>query len=263
MISAETSDRIVVYTVHRAGSMLLHRVLRELVKGSGHRYVSPNRGGDDRVSELDFANDPDRWLSQPGCFGPLRLYVPIPQSDECRVLLHLRDPRDVLVSMFFAYCYSHSGPLPGGTGYRGDVARAGIDAFAIQMATAERRPVQGRYGTGADLWDFTGNLHDRYVTYLRCVHGRPNTVFLRYEDMIAEPSVWLRSVAGVMGVNEPAVLNDLTTTLESSFAVDREDAWSHRRQVRAGDHRDKLRPETISRLNDVFRDVLDPLGYPP
>jgi Sulfotransferase domain len=261
-VPPETSDRIVVYTMHRSASMLLHRVIRELVKRSGHRYVSPNRGADERVSVHDVASDPDRWLSQPGCFGPFRVYIPIPRSDDCRMLLHLRDPRDVLVSMFFAYCYSHSGPLPGDTGYRRDVARAGVDAFAIQMATARHRPVQGTYGTGADLWDFAGNLRDRYAAYLKFVHGRGNTVFLRYEDMIAEPGAWVHSVAGVLGVSDPDLLNDQTKLLESSFTVRRgEDAWSHRRQVIPGDHRDKLRPETISRLNGVFREVLEALGY--
>ena len=252
-----------VYTMHRSGSMLLHRVLRQLVKHSGHRYVSPNRGADERVSVHDVAGDPDRWLSQPGCFGPFRVYIPVPRSDECRMLLHLRDPRDVLVSMFYAYCYSHSGPLPGDTGYRREVARAGIDAFVIQMATAEKSPVEGTYGTGADLWDFAGNLRDRYAAYLSSVYGRDNTVFLRYEDMIDAPHPWIRSVASVMGVEDPELFNDLTSRVDSSFTVKRgEDAWSHRRQVTPGDHRDKLRPETISRLNGVFRDVLETLRYP-
>jgi hypothetical protein len=264
-VPSATGDRIVVYTINRSGSMLLHRVIRQLVKHSGHRYVTPNQGGDDQVSQRDFAADPDRWLSQPGLFGPLRLYVPIPQSDDCRIILHLRDPRDVLVSMFYAYCYSHSGPVAGDTGHRRDVADAGIDAFVIQMATAEHPPVQGDYGTGADLWDLAGNIRDRYAAYLRFVYGRPNTVLLRYEDAIAEPGAWVRSVAGVLGVDDPDLLNELTgwTEHKSSFPVRRgEDAWSHRRQVTPGDHRDKLKPETISRLNGVVREVLDALRYP-
>jgi Sulfotransferase domain len=262
-VRPQTRDRVVVYTMHRSGSMLLHRVLRQLVKHSGHRYVSPNRGADERVSVHDVASDPDRWLSQPGCFGPFRVYIPVPRSDDCRMLLHLRDPRDVLVSMFYAYCYSHSGPLPGDTGYRGEIARAGIDAFVIQMATAEQSPVQGTYGTGADLWDFAGNLRDRYAAYLKFVHGRDNTIFLRYEDMIDAPAAWLRSVANVMGVDDPDLLDDLTSRAESSFTVKRgEDAWSHRRQVTPGDHRDKLKPETISCLNGVFGEALEALRYP-
>jgi hypothetical protein len=66
-----------------------------------------------------------------------------------------------------------------------------------------------------------------------------------------------------MGVDDPDLLDDLTSRAESSFTVKRgEDAWSHRRQVTPGDHRDKLKPETISRLNGVFREALEALRYP-
>ena len=40
-----------------------------------------------------------------------------------------------------------------------------------------------------------------------------------------------------------------------------EDIWSHKRRVTPGDYKEKLRPETISKLNVRFRQVLDALGY--
>ena len=47
---------------------------------------------------------------------------------------------------------------------------------------------------------------------------------------------------------------------EANFDVE-EDIYSHKRQVTPGDHKRKLLPETIDRLNSEFGEVLDVLGY--
>ena len=47
-----------------------------------------------------------------------RFFVNIPHADNYRIILHLRDPRDVLVSMFYSYCYIHPGEVQANTGYR-------------------------------------------------------------------------------------------------------------------------------------------------
>ena len=41
----------------------------------------------------------------------------------------------------------------------------------------------------------------------------------------------------------------------------KEDAWSHKRKITPGDHREKLQPETIRQLDQIFAPVLDRLGY--
>ncbi len=47
----------------------------------------------------------------------------------------------------------------------------------------------------------------------------------------------------------------------NSVAAEKEDVWSHKRKVTPGDHREKLQPETIRRLDQIFAPVLDRLGY--
>ena len=135
-------DRIIVFSLHRSGSMLLYRLCQELARRAGYRHYSPN-GGDVQVSIRQLAEQPEHWLTRPGCFGPLRIYIPVPRTEESRILLHLRDPRDALVSMFFSYCYSHSGKIESGTCNRGEVADRGIDEFVLRVATAEAAPVTG------------------------------------------------------------------------------------------------------------------------
>jgi len=215
---------------------------------------------------------PDEVFLNPGCFGPIRFYYPIPQPEAARFLLHLRDPRDVLTSMFYAFCYSHSGPIKGGTGPRAEVAAEGIDAFVMNMATATERPYRfrgdyrGDYGTGIRVWNRTGNLHDRYRHYIDNLLGRPNVTLVRYEDMICNRARWLRQVADVFGVPGSANLKNLEEDFQKVDGVPKrsgkkENLMVRKRQVTPGDHRRKLAPQTIERLNDVFGDVLERLGY--
>lgn len=50
--------------------------------------------------------------------------------------------------------------------------------------------------------------------------------------------------------------NTLLKINQDAFAIDQEDALSHKRKVTPGDHRDKLKPETISTLNNIFANYI-------
>ena len=129
----DPSRNIIAYTTHKAGSMVLHRVLKEICELNQIRFYSPNK------SEIPFERifaGRGFSLEKARLFGPVRFFVPREALDEASVILHLRDPRDVLVSMFFSYCYMHAGEIEAHTGYRKEVAEAGIDRFVLDMAAA-------------------------------------------------------------------------------------------------------------------------------
>ena len=111
----------------------------------------------------------------------MRFFVPSRALADAKILLHLRDPRDVLTSMFFSYCFMHRGPVPANTGYRKEVADAGIDKFVLDMSSAAAAHYEGDYGTGGNYLKHIGNMAERYERYLSEVIGRPNALarFLR------------------------------------------------------------------------------------
>ena len=51
-------------------------------------------------------------LEQPGVYGPIRCYVDIPRIEKARIAIQLRDPRDVLVSIFFRTATPTEGKFP-------------------------------------------------------------------------------------------------------------------------------------------------------
>ncbi|MEY2479680.1 MAG: hypothetical protein QOI04_607 [Verrucomicrobiota bacterium] len=241
--------------------MVLHRVLRELCDRNGINYYSLNKGGEslpiDRM--LDGA---DFIAERNGCFGPIRFFVPSKALPEARIILHLRDPRDVLISMFFSYCFMHPGDVEANTGYRKDVARAGIDRFVLDMVTDDFHSYAGDYGTGLKFKKYAGNIYERYARYLSEILSKPNTILVSYEEMVLSFPTWLRKILSVFELqNLEETYNEIASHQAHAVEPTEEDISSHKRQVTPGDYKKKLRPETIRELNRKFKEVLDTLGY--
>src|SRR5208283_2399846 len=143
---------IIVFTLHKSASMFIHRQCEVLCRLGGLNYNSPNVPGCG-LDARRLLTDKEVWRTRHGCFAPLRFFVDIPQLENYKIILHLRDPRDVLVSMFYSYCYIHPGELAANTGYRQEVAAKGIDAFVLAKASQGSANYRGDYGTGGHIED--------------------------------------------------------------------------------------------------------------
>ncbi len=198
-----------------------------------------------------------------GCFGPIRFFVPTRALDTASIILHLRDPRDVLVSMFYSYCYMHEGEIERHTGYRKAVAEAGIDGFVLDMVGEPFYGYRGDYGIGSRYKKHVGNVLDRYQRYLEELLDRPNTIVVSYEEMVLAFPSWLEKIVSGFDLPDPDETRAVVTArhANSVAAEGEEDVWSHKRKVTPGDHREKLQAETIRQLDKIFASVLERLGY--
>lgn len=252
---------IVVFTLHKSASMFIHRQCELLCQLSGITYNSPNVPNSG-VDARRLLTDEDLWRHRHGCFAPVRFFVDIPHIENYDVILHLRDPRDVLVSMFYSYCYIHPGEIEANTGYRKEVAARGIDSFVLAKASSGSAQYRGDYGTGGHVEDFIGNLPQRYRAYLERLVGRPNVTLLKYEEMVTDYRRWLEKFIKPFPLdNKPDLIEQLVVQAPSFFPKRTADAVSHVRHVTPGDHRTKLQPGTIRRLDEIFSDTLAALGY--
>ena len=256
--------------------MVLHRVLRDICEKNNIAYYSPNQDPDKQLPFHRIFNGEDFIASRNGCFGPLRFFVPSVDLESAQIILHLRDPRDVLTSMFFSYCFMHPGEIAPKTGYRKEVAEAGIDKFVLDMSDGNFSRYRGDYGTGGQYGAYIGSVYDRYVRYLQEIVGRPNAIVLSYEEMVLDFPSWLRKFLTGFELSDAEetyefvrdrieIQNDVTRSFPTGRAETvkpaREDIWSHKRKSTPRDYKEKLRPETISKLNARFSEVLDVLGY--
>ena len=252
---------VIAFTTHKAGSMVLHRVLKDICELNRIRYYSPNESRAGLPFDRMFAGE-DFIAKRRGCFGPIRFFMPTKTLAETRIIVHLRDPRDVLTSMFYSYCFMHAGEIQANTGYRKEVAAAGIDKFVLDMVSDEFYSYRGDYGIGSRYKKYVGTVADRYARYLTEVIDRPNTIVTSYEEMVLAFPGWLNKILRAFSLTNLEETREIVGARHaSSVAAEEEDVWSHKRKVTPGDHREKLQPKTIVRLNEILASALDKLGY--
>ena len=169
----------------------------------------------------------------------------ISDLDAYRVVLMVRDPRDVLTSEYFSIAYSHRPPLgknkASSFGDRRELARQiGIDEYAVAQCARLRR------------------VYERYADRLL---GRPNVAMLTYEQMMSDFEAWLDRLLDHCGLTTTPRLRRALVDEARRSRPKTEDVFRHRRQALPGDHRRKLRAETIGRLEASFSRVLEAFGY--
>lgn len=252
---------IVVFTLHKSASMFIHQQCELLCRMARIDYHSPNQpaGG---LTARRLMTDRDVWTSRHGCFAPIRFFVDIPRLEDYQVILHLRDPRDVLVSMFYSYCFIHAGEIAPNTGYRREVAERGIDDFVLAKASDRSGEIRGDYGSGGHIEDVIGNVPRRYRDYLDRLVGKPNVTLVRYEDMVTDYRGWLEKFIAPFPIPEQSrYVEELALEAPNLFPRRERDAVNHVRHVAPGDYRQKLQASTIRRLDDIFAETLERLGY--
>ena len=154
----------------------------------------------------------------------------------------LRDPRDVLTSMYFSVGYSHIIPAA-----QQDVALTAREE-TLQQTIDEFVIIE------------MPKLLKKYNDYCQKLMPKSNVLLVKYEDMVTDFNSWLDTLVNFLKFDvNPKIVNKIID--QANFTVPKEDIYSHKRQVTPGDHKRKLAPETIERLNFEFGEVLDLLGY--
>lgn len=104
------------------------------------------------------------------------------------------------------------------------------------------------------------NTLQTYNEYCDIASKNNNVSLFRYEDMVLDFSIWLQQVISFIDLSPPSnVVEDILKN--ANFKVEKEDKYSHKRRVLPGDSKEKLKPETIEKLNVKFSDVLSFLNY--
>ncbi len=233
--------RILVFTVHKAASLGVYDIMRNIARKEGWPLHSANLKKPNLVEPVA-PGDPDFYkqlTGKTGLVGPVRMPVAISpealQSDS--FILHLRDPRDVLVSMFYSWSYSHPGV---NDEYRESLRQKGIDDFCLHQSA---------------------DLKRKYELYLRDLFSLPNTTRLTYENFVLNRPLWLGQFLSALGEGDK--INRYARLAKDNPAekVGVEDIRAHIRKAMPGDHLEKLNSETRDALNAEWRDILHALDY--
>jgi hypothetical protein len=244
--------------IRKCGSSIMNSMVADLARVN-HRHFMDVAG---RFFE---ANVPERtWRVDPaartllvagqvhGGFRAMPLaFARHPLYENARKILLVRDPRDALVSEYFSNAYSHSVPEHGTEHAGGENAaedmlalrraalQASIEAYVVRQAPALNRTFMDYEDAAAD----------------------PNTKIFRYETVILAKRQWVRDIARHFGWPLPD--DNLLDGMMGWADVVPEDEQPERfiRKVWPGDHKVKLGPDVVDRLNDILAPAMRLFAY--
>jgi len=236
-------QNILVYAPNGSGTIFLKELLQNISAATGisHHSIINDSFHDSKVviDEYSFFQD------KSGLFGPIKRLVEPPDISTYKIILHVRNPLDILTSFFFSHAYSHSRKESGFNPPDEAIRQwmyEGIDTFV----------------TGPRLkW-----VKDRFSEFNQLRQDHPEITFIKYEEMVSDFPAWLaKFLEPIPIVNKEMLRQGLVAKFASSFDVQKEDIHSNKRQVKPGDHRRKLKPETIKFLKTELAEYLDIFGY--
>ena len=226
----------------RGGSTLLNNMLSSYCSEVGLPWVSLyDQAFSQGVATGLIAQDVQKILSEPG-----RIYLGFrhyPRFDfrippDSKTILLIRDPRDVLTSLYFSVKHSHA--LKNESIMRANLEAniMGINEFVIDKA-------QHTFGI--------------YQSYEAKLINEGLKVY-RYEDVVFDKFRWLRDMVETFGL---PVYKRVIKKVAKGHDVKplKEDITKHVRSVIPGDHTRKLEAATIYQLNQIFSSILKTYNY--
>lgn len=235
----------------KAGSTLFYRMMKPLADRAGLPYFSlPNEMHGLGLPMREVSEGLDQVFRPRGyTYGGFRGFeapLKLPDYAADRTVLLVRDPRDMLTSLYFSEAKSH---VPPGTGASETLLRQ----FEARRQRALSMTIDEFVLARAN------GVKAGYDSVFAAIGDKPHKLF-RYEDVIFAKRQWMAETLDYLALAVPPRLLD--TVVERNDirpAAEQED--QHVRRVTPGDFRAKLRPETISALDGALAPILMRYGY--
>ena len=232
-----------IFAFHKSGSTLIQTLLQDYCSVIGvptfSLFDSAFRQG---ISTEFVQGDASACLNKAGYIFTGFRHFPHFEFDmkDRKAILLVRDPRDMLVSLYYSIKKSH--PIPSADvkfrRQRQDALEIDIDEFVLK-----RR----------------GLFENAFREYMSALSGSDLTVY-RYEDVIYDKEAWLGDLVRTLSLNK--IDSEIKAAAANADVIpDAEDQSKHIRQVHPGNHKKKLEKKTIDFLNGYFADFMTEFGY--
>ncbi len=251
-----TISSFYAFSMHKAGSSLLEKMLSEVCNKFSIPVINPHtQAWQSGISTGFIGPDLENALLPVGyAYLGFRHLFPLGMKTDLQTpnkLLLVRDPRDMLTSMYFSHKHSHTKPRKLGSARklmsdnRNSATTKDINDFAIENA------------------HHYANLFSGYKKHLL---SQPNTKIYRYEDIIFDKEAWLISMMEFYDFfshyPERKLLKQAKKiSTNNDIHPIRENPNKHIRQVAPGNYTKHLSPDTVRVLNSELADFLNHFNY--
>jgi len=241
-----------VFGLHKCGSTLMHKMVREVCIQANIPILDiPALAFKEGIAGKDWSADESLIpiFKQSRLFLGFRFLPQVLMNPDLKIrdkkfVLLVRDPRDALVSAFFSFGgkhLSHKLPQKNSEAFLARVqnnANLDIDEYVIKHSqTNLKRMIEYR-----DHLDFNTGM------------------IFRYEDIYYDKLKFLKAIFEHFSID---VDNALLARVAKKHDVrpEQEDVSKHIRKGAPGDYINKLKPETIEKLNAILSDIASSYGY--
>ena len=178
---------IIWFTAHKCASVYMTEVLEKIAQEVGMKHIDYETSfwisGKDLPQDIK-DNPAEKYFQPYGyIYGAFRFFfygglpTSIEKFEKYKVVLMLRDPRDVLTSLHFSTAYSHYIP----------------EIYQLEMLGARNKAVN------TPIDDYVLNDEQKWVrqvyeSYCQKCLIQPNVLFLKYEDMVDNFEKWLNTL---------------------------------------------------------------------
>lgn len=243
------------FSVNKAATQYVKSVMASLAESKGLLHASMHDYAFhselpffDHLTAEEVAGYSQVFKPQGYLYGPFGGMIEgIQELEKYKVVLVVRDPRDMAVSAYFSKGKSHGLPLtPAGK----------REAFIRDRDKTQNKSIEEH------VLDYAPEVlreFDRYKEHL--LQGNYQVHLCKYEQMVTDFPQWLDDlVAFCCGEIDPSLRDEIIRRHEAMKPV-KEDPSKHIRKGQPGDYKEKLDQPTIAKLNEIFKEHLEFFDY--
>jgi len=242
------------FSINKSATQYIKSILRKTATANGMTPVSINDYAFhstmpflNRLSDKEMENYAHVFKPKGYVYTVFGAMVGIENLEQYKVILVVRDPRDVLVSGYFSRAFSH--PLP---------------PSESDKRTKFEENRQQAQATKIDEYvlENSEKVHDIYADYIQHLLKKNTHVYVcKYEEMITDFEKWLTDLLEYTELEITPELKQQLISEHQAKTPKKEDYNQHLRKGKAGDYKTKLEAETIDNLNIKFKEILYYFDY--
>lgn len=246
----EKPKSVIFFTTHKCASSFMNKFFMIVANDSGYKVVDYAASiwalGDSlkvgATYEPFLEENYDRLYFQHGeIYAPQRRPIDFPGIEKFKHVFFLRDPRDVLVSAYYSFGFSHSVP-------QNSEAK---DTFLKEREKMQEGTIDDYAKQAANDW-----ILPLYHTYKKLRENSDSNIFLSYDLFNSDLSKFIEELSHFLNFRPSEVKIQKIINENKKGASTKEILSEHRRSGKSGQFREKLSPSTIAYLNELFRDIL-------
>ena len=244
-------ESIYFITFHKCASTLFSGYILRKVEGLLHidyakliyegKITNPNKIV---FKKRGYIYGPLRLTTHPESNVHKMLVEPICKNDFLKdkiAIFLIRDPRDILVSSYYSYGFTHKLSKIKETRERQEALRKKIQSISVDEYVLEH----------------SSNINKNFKELFDLSKLCQRSVVLKYEDLINDFDKFIKNFNTYVTLNKKVI----EEIYRRSRPKEKEDLSSHRRSGRINNYKEKLEEKTIALLNIKLKEVLQRFEY--